>query len=73
MNVSGWIDRNAGLTPDKTAIRFAEYDISYAELAALIDRLAAALAASGVKRGNCVAYLGCNSPEMLALLFASAR
>ena len=73
MNVSAWIDRNAGLSPDKTAIRFAGRDISYAELAALIDRLAAALAASGAKRGSCVAYLGCNSPEMLALLFASAR
>ena len=66
MNVSDWIDRHAGLTPDKTAIRFCERDMSYAELAELVDRLAAALVASGIKRGNCVAYLGCNSPEMLA-------
>ncbi|TRZ89545.1 MAG: long-chain fatty acid--CoA ligase [Rhodocyclaceae bacterium] len=73
MNISGWIDRHAGLTPDKTAIRFAGRDVSYAELAGLIDRLAAALAASGVKSGGCIAYLGFNSPEMLALLFASAR
>lgn len=73
MNISEWIARNAGLTPDKAAIRFSGRDVSYAELAELIDRLAAALAASGVQRGNCVAYLGCNSPEMLALLFACAR
>jgi fatty-acyl-CoA synthase len=31
------------------------------------------MAASGLTRGNCVAYLGVNSPEMLALLFACAR
>ncbi|MCX7149093.1 MAG: long-chain fatty acid--CoA ligase [Rhodocyclales bacterium] len=73
MNVAEWIARHAGLTPDKTAIRFAGRDVSYAELAGLINRLAAALAASGVRSGGCVAYLGFNSPEMLALLFASAR
>ncbi|KAF0163240.1 MAG: fc [Rhodocyclaceae bacterium] len=73
MNVSEWIDRHAGLTPAKTAIRFCGRDVSYAQFAELIDRVAAALAASGVKRGSCVAFLGFNSPEMLALLFASAR
>ncbi|MCX7167365.1 MAG: long-chain fatty acid--CoA ligase [Rhodocyclales bacterium] len=73
MNLADWISDNAGRVPDKTAIRFSGRDVSYAELANLIDRLAATLAASGVQRGNCVAYLGCNSPEMLALLFACAR
>jgi fatty-acyl-CoA synthase len=71
--LSAWIERVAGLTPDKTAIRFPGRELSYAELAALIDRLAAALAFSGVKHGDCVAFLGFNSPEMLALLFAGAR
>ena len=73
MSLSAWIDRNAGLTPDKAAIRFPGREVSYAELAMLVDRLAAALSASGVKRGDCAAYLGFNSPEMLALLFACAR
>ena len=73
MSLPDWIARNAGLTPDKAAIRFPGRDASYAALAALVEQLAAALAASGVKRGDCVAYLGFNSPEMLALLFASAR
>ncbi len=73
MNISAWIDRHAGLNPDRTAIRFAGRDVSYGGLAQLIDRLASALAASGVKRGGCVAFLGFNSPEMLALLFACAR
>jgi len=73
MNLSDWIDRHAGLSPGKTAIRFPERDVSYAELAAQVEGLAAALAACGVQRGSCVAFLGFNSPEMLALLFACAR
>jgi fatty-acyl-CoA synthase len=73
MNLPDWIARNAGLTPDKAAIRFPGRELSYAAFAALVGRTASALAASGVRRGGCVAYLGLNSPEMLALLFASAR
>ncbi len=71
--VADWISRNAGCRPDKLAIRFPGRDISYAALAALIARIADALAASGVRRGDCVAFLGFNSPEMLALLFSCAK
>jgi len=71
--LSAWIERNARLIPEKTAIRFPGREVSYAELGTLVDRIAAALAASGVKRGDCVAFLGFNRPEMLALLFACAR
>ncbi|GMU48725.1 MAG: acyl-CoA synthetase [Candidatus Desulfobacillus denitrificans] len=68
-----WIGRHAAATPGKTAIRYGGRDLSYRDFAALIERTAGALAAAGVKRGGCVAYLGCNSPEMLALFFACAR
>ncbi|MBI4986741.1 MAG: AMP-binding protein [Rhodocyclales bacterium] len=73
MGVSRWIERTAALAPAKTAIRFAGRDVSYGALAAQVDQLAAALAASGVRHGGCVAYLGLNSPENVALLFACAR
>ena len=33
MNPGNWIARNAGLTPDKAAIRFPGREISYAQLA----------------------------------------
>ena len=33
MNLSDWIDRQAGFTPDKAAIRFEGEEISYAALA----------------------------------------
>jgi fatty-acyl-CoA synthase len=73
MDPSNWIAANAGRVPQQAAIRFDGRDTSYAELAVAIDRLAAALAACGVGRGGCVAYLGLNRPEELALLFACAR
>jgi fatty-acyl-CoA synthase len=73
MDLSEWIDRHARLTPERTAIRFPGRDISYGALAELVHRLASAMAASGLARGSCAAYLGLNSPEMLALLFACAR
>lgn len=73
MDLSEWIGRHAAATPDKTAIRYGGRDLSYRDFAALVDRTAGALAAAGVRRGGCAAYLGCNSPEMLALFFACAR
>ena len=73
MDLSEWIDRHARLTPERTAIRFPGRALSYGELAELVQRLAAAIATRGLKRGACLAYLGLNSPEMLALLFACAR
>lgn len=68
-----WIGRHAAATPGKIAIRYGGRDLSYRDFAALIGRTAGALAAAGVRRGGCAAFLGCNSPEMLALFFACAR
>ena len=77
MDLSTWIDHHARRTPERTAIRFpgraVSGDLSYGALADLVHRLAAAMAACGLTRGACAAYLGLNSPEMLALLFACAR
>jgi fatty-acyl-CoA synthase len=74
MNLSHWIDRQAGFTPDKPAIRFEGREITYAALAARIEAAAWALKHElGVLAGDRVAHLGHNSPEMLILLFACAR
>ena len=74
MNLSHWIERWEGFQAEKTAIRFEGTDISYAAFAARI-RKAAALLRHGldVGRGDRTAFLGFNSPDMLALMFASAR
>jgi fatty-acyl-CoA synthase len=74
MNLADWIERQAGFTPDKTAIRFEGREISYAALAQRIEAAAWALKHElGVTPGDRVAHLGLNSPEMLVLLFACAR
>ncbi len=73
MAVADWIAANARRTPDRVALRFEGETWSYAALAARCEAIAAALAAAGVRRGDCVAWLGLNSPPMLATLFACAR
>lgn len=62
------------MIPEKRAIRFGERDITYAGMEAQIARLAGGLEQElGVKKGDRVAYLGNNSPEILQVLFACAR
>ena len=73
MNISWWISHWANWTPDKTALRFEGRSITYAELECRVAGLAGFLAKSGVKPGDRVAYLGPNCPELLEILFASAR
>jgi fatty-acyl-CoA synthase len=73
MQLHDWIHHHAGRTPERLALRFPGRDLSYAALARLVDRYAAGLAAAGVGRGGCVAFLGLNSPDVIALLFACAR
>lgn len=73
MDLAHWVERSAAFTPDKLAIRFAGDDLDYAAFAGRIRHTSRRLAALGVGRGDMVAYLGRNHPEMLALLFACAR
>jgi fatty-acyl-CoA synthase len=73
MDLAHWVERSAAFTPDKLAIRFAGDDLSYVAFAERIRHTSSRLAALGVGRGDTVAYLGRNHPEMLALLFACAR
>lgn len=74
MNVSYWIERQADFVPGQCAIRFAGEDWSYARLAQEINRLADSLVNElDVRRGDRVAFLGLNSPEIIVQLFACAR
>ena len=73
MSIANWIADSAARWPDKAAIRFHGRELSWRQFAALADDITAALAAAGVRRGDAVAFLGFNSPEMLALLFSCAR
>src|SRR5262245_6807726 len=73
-DISTWIERHAGFFPDRTAIRFQGRSLSYADLAHGIERAAAMLYGElGLRRGDRIAWLGLNHPDMLGLLFAAAR
>ncbi|NRG17452.1 AMP-binding protein [Rhizobiales bacterium] len=74
MTIDRWIAAHACFSPDKPAIRFHAGDLTYAELDRAIGKTAHWLACErGIKRGERIAYLGTNAPDMLMLLFAAAR
>ncbi len=73
MDISTWIDRWAAFAPERPALRYEGQEISYKALAQRIETLAGALAGLGIGKGDRVAQLGYNSPEIIDLLFACAR
>ncbi len=73
MNLSRFIERWAQHAPGRTALHFQGADLSYAALWERTVRMTRALAGLGVGRGDRIAFLGYNHPEMLVLLFAAAR
>jgi len=74
VDLSNWIHSQANLIPDKAAFIFNESSISYASFARSIDGYVQILGTElCVKPGDRIAFLGFNSPDMIALLFACAR
>lgn len=63
----------ASRRPDHTALRWGGGELTYRELDERSNKVAQALAASGVAAGDHVAYLDKNSPEQLELLFGAAK
>src|SRR5689334_16936069 len=57
----------------KTALIFGEHRWTYGALNARVNRIANALAARGIGRGDRVAVLGRNSDTYVALYFALAK
>ncbi|PTR31491.1 fatty-acyl-CoA synthase [Rhodococcus sp. OK519] len=55
-----------------TALIYEGHELSYRDFTARVHDVALALQASGVRRGDRVAYLGLNSPTFLATYLASA-
>ncbi|HEU5060783.1 MAG TPA: AMP-binding protein [Kofleriaceae bacterium] len=70
-----WLARRAQLSPGKLALLDPERGdrISYREWNRRADRMARGLVAAGVGRGDRVAVLGENAPEVLDLLFACGK
>ncbi len=64
------LERSADVFPEKTAIVYGDRRLSYSEMRAETQRLASALAASGIGTDDRVAFLMPNLPEMLLAHFA---
>jgi len=73
LNLSRIIERWAQHSPSKIALHFHGEDISYSDLWHRIERASRGLSGLGIGKGDRIAYLGYNHPEMLVLLFAAAR
>ena len=73
LTIGRWLAERAHLTPDRVAIRFLGSALTYAELDCRATRLAAGLAARGLRRGDRLATLTRTSPDHVATLFACAR
>jgi fatty-acyl-CoA synthase len=71
--IGRWIRDRARTTPARIAIDHLGRELSYAELDAASERLAASFLARGLARGDRVATLTGNSPEHVAVFFACAK
>ncbi len=73
MTIDEWIARAADETPKRTAIEFHGARLTYRDFDALIGVRATQLVAHGIGKGDRIAWLGLNAPEVFVLLFAAAR
>ncbi len=69
--IGSWPARRARKTPHRTALIHDGTRLTYAALHERTTRLAHALRARGVRRGDRIAYLGPNHPSYLETLFAA--
>ena len=71
--LGSWPTRRARMTPNAIAVRHHDTELTYADLESRVTTLAAGLHATGIRKGDRVAYLGPNHPIYLDLLFACGR
>ncbi|MEE4201364.1 long-chain-fatty-acid--CoA ligase [Erythrobacter sp.] len=72
-DLTGMAARWAIETPGKTALVHGDTSLTYAELDRVSRQCAAALAASGIGRGDRVAYIGLNAIDYVMLMLGSWR
>ncbi len=73
LTLGRWIRDRGVVTPQRVAIDFRDATTTYAELDDRSERLAAALLAGGLARGDRVATITGNLPEHVELFFACAK
>jgi len=70
MNIYSWLKEHAEKRPEKTAIRFRDTRVTYAELYSLTGKLGTALNDAGIGRGDNVVVLLPNVPEFIVSYMA---
>ncbi|MFC6706696.1 acyl-CoA synthetase [Flexivirga alba] len=70
--LGSWTQRRARMTPGKTALVQDGHRVTYRQLQLTSTRLAHGLRSRGVAPGDRVAFLGLNSIELVAAMFATA-
>jgi len=68
-----YLDRSAGEFPDRDALVFQGYRITFKELKEMVDRFATCLASFGVKKGDAVAILLPNLIPCAVAAFATLK
>ena len=67
------LDRSAAKAPDRMALNFQGYTVSYKELKDMVDRFATYLAGAGIKKGDAVAIILPNLIPCVAAYYAIHR
>jgi fatty-acyl-CoA synthase len=73
VSLGNWFLQRSRRTGNRRALTFEGKTWTYAELQDRFDRLAGALKAAGVCRGDRVAFIGLNQPAFFDTMFAAAR
>ena len=73
LTLGRWVRDRGLVTPQRVAVDFRDEPTTYGQLDERSERLAAALLAAGLQRGDRVATLTGNRPEHVELLFACAK
>jgi len=74
MTIDAWIAGHTRFQPDKPAIRFAGEELSYAQFNRAIEQTTILFTdVWQLRRGDRVAYLSLNHPELFVVLFAAAK
>ncbi|MBV9170711.1 MAG: long-chain fatty acid--CoA ligase [Chloroflexi bacterium] len=71
--LTAFLDASAARVPERTAIRFFGRSITYGELDACVNRFANALLELGVRKGDRVALLMPNCPQMVIAYYGGLR
>jgi len=72
-NVGYIVSKRASLMPDKVALVYEDMPVTYSQLNESVNRTARYLQEKGLKKGDRIAVLLLNCPELLEVYFASAK